>query len=74
LTTRDVDPDEPENTVSPEYVPVIVLLPGGAAAERHEPKPPLIRVATQSRVDPDLNVTEPLGVGIPPTPAVTVAE
>jgi len=71
---RGVDPDEPENTVSPEYVPVIVSLPAGALAERHEPKPPLIKVATQSNVDPDLNVTEPVGVGIPPTPVVTDAE
>jgi hypothetical protein len=73
VTIREVDPDEPENTASPAYVPVMVSLPAGAAEEGHEPLPP-DKVATHSTVDPDLNVTDPVGVGTPVAPVVTVAE
>jgi hypothetical protein len=71
LTASAVVPLEPENTVSPEYVPEIVSVPIGAAEEVHEPLP-LDNVAVQSGVDPAENVTEPLGV--PVTVDVTVAE
>jgi hypothetical protein len=73
LTTRDVVPVEPANTASPEYVPVIVSVPAGAAAELHEPEPP-DNVAVQSDVEPTANVTDPVGVGCPVTFVVTVAE
>jgi hypothetical protein len=73
-TTRDDEPIEPENTALPEYVPVIVSLPTGAAAEVHEPLPLTDSVAVQSAVDPVVNATDPCGVGIPTTFVVTVAE
>ena len=71
LTTSDVDPVEPANVLSPEYVPVIVSVPAGAADELHEPPPP-DNVAMQRGVEPVVNVTVPPGV--PPTLDVTVAE
>ena len=70
-TTKFVDPLDPENTVSPEYVPEIVSVPIGAAEELHDPLP-LDNVAIQSDVDPVENVTVPLGV--PVAVDVTVAE
>ena len=73
LTTSGVVPAEPTNTVSPEYVPVIVSFPTGAAAEGHEAVPP-DSVAIQSDVDPVVNVTVPVGVGNPVPLEVTVAE
>lgn len=75
LTVRagDVDPAEPANTPSPEYVPVIVSVPTGAADELQVPVPP-DSVAVQRVVDPVLNVTDPVGVGWPVTPVDTVAE
>jgi hypothetical protein len=73
LTSSVVVPLEPENTMSPEYVPVIVSLPAGAAEELQEPLPP-DNVAVQSGVDPAENVTDPVGVGCPVTVVVTVAE
>jgi hypothetical protein len=73
LTTRLVVPVEPENTLSPEYVPEIVSVPTGAAEELQEP-PPLDNVAVQSGVDPVEKVRDPLGVGNPVTVLVTVAE
>jgi len=73
LTTRLVVPLDPENTLSPEYVPEIVSVPIGAAEELQEPLP-LDNVAVQSVVDPVENVTDPVGVGMPATFVVTVAE
>jgi hypothetical protein len=73
LTTRDFVPVDPENTLSPEYVPEIVSVPIGAAEELQEPLP-LDNVAVQSVVDPVENVTDPVGVGMPATFVVTVAE
>ena len=49
-------------------------LPAGAAAERHEPVPFDDNVAVQSDVEPAVNATDPVGVGAPPAPVVTVAE
>jgi hypothetical protein len=74
LTTRDVVPIEPTNTVSPEYVPEIVSVPEGAAEEGHEPVPSLNNVAVQSGVDPLVKVTDPVGVGSPVPVVVTAAE
>jgi hypothetical protein len=74
LTTSGVVPVEPTNTVSPEYIPVIVSVPAGAAEEGHEAVPSLNNVAVQSGVDPLVNVTEPVGVGNPVPFDVTVAE
>jgi hypothetical protein len=62
------------NTVSPEYVPEIVLLPAGAAEELHELVPALDKVAVHSDVAPVVNMTEPLGLGSPVPLVVTVAE
>jgi hypothetical protein len=59
--------------VSPEYVPEIVSLPTGAVVALHEPFP-LDNVAVHSGVVPDLNVTDPVGVGNPEVLVVTVAE
>jgi hypothetical protein len=73
LTTREVVPVEPENTLLPEYAPEIVSVPIGAAEELQEPLP-LDNVAVQSVVDPVENVTDPLGVGMPVMFVVTVAE
>jgi hypothetical protein len=75
LTLRggDVVPAEPANTLSPEYVPVIVSVPTAAAEEVHEPLPP-DSVAVQSVVDPVVNLTEPVGMGSPVPTAVTAAE
>jgi hypothetical protein len=70
-TSRVVDPLDPKNTVSPEYVPEIVSVPTGAAVELQEPLP-FDKVAVHSGVDPVENVTDPLGV--PVTVDVTVAE
>jgi hypothetical protein len=72
FTTRDIVPVEPTNTTSPEYVPVIVSVPVGAAEEGQEPVPP-DKVAVQSDVDPAENVTVPVGVGCPVAFVVTVA-
>jgi hypothetical protein len=74
LTTRDVEPFEPENTALPEYVPVTVSVPTGAAADVHVPVPLLDNVAVQSAVEPVVNATDPCGVGMPTTFVVTVAE
>src|SRR5580704_15207259 len=74
LTTRLVVPVEPKNSVSPEYVPVMVSVPIGAAVEVQEPVPAPDSVATQSGVDPVENVTDPVGVGSPVTVDVTVTE
>jgi hypothetical protein len=73
LTTRGVVPVEPENTVLPAYVPVIVSFPTGAVEEVQEAVP-LENVTVQSCVDPAENVNEPLGVGTPVAVVVTVAE
>jgi hypothetical protein len=73
LTTREVVPVEPENTLLPEYAPEIVSVPIGAAEELQEPLP-LDNVAVQSVVDPVENVTDPLGVGMPVMFVVTIAE
>ena len=73
FTTRLVEPLEPENTPSPEYVPEIVSVPTGAAEEVHEPLPP-DSVAVHSGVNPVMNVTDPVGVGTPVAPVDTVAE
>jgi hypothetical protein len=73
LTTRVVAPAETPNTKSPEYVPVIVSFPAGAAEEGHEPLP-LDNVAVQSVVDPVVNVTVPLGVADAAPTGVTVVE
>jgi uncharacterized protein YaaQ len=74
LTTRLVVPVEPKNSVSPEYVPIMVSVPIGAAVEVQEPVPAPDSVATQSGVDPVENVTDPVGVGNPVTVDVTVTE
>jgi hypothetical protein len=71
LTTRLVDPLDPANTLSPEYVPEIESVPIGAAVELQEPLP-FDNVAVQSGVDPVENVTDPLGV--PVAVDVTFAE
>jgi hypothetical protein len=60
--------------VSPEYLPEIVLVPAGAAAEGHEAVPSLNNVAVQSWVDPLVKVTDPVGAGNPEPFVVTVAE
>lgn len=73
LTTRELVPDEPAKTSSPEYAPEIVSVPAGAAEELQEPLP-FDRVATQSGVDPVVKVTVPVGVGTPVALVVTVAE
>jgi hypothetical protein len=73
LTTRVVDPLEPEKSVSPEYVPEIGSLPTGAAVELHEPVP-FVNVAVHSGVGPVVNATDPVGVGTPEALVVTVAE
>jgi hypothetical protein len=72
LTTRDFVPVEPANVESPEYVPVIVSVPTGAAAELHDPVPLDNAGIVHSVVDPVVNVTEP--VGVPAPTGVTVAE
>jgi hypothetical protein len=72
LMTRRVLLD-PENTLSPEYVPVIVTLPSGVSAELHDPVP-FDSVAVHSGVEPAVNATAPVGVGIPATDVVTDAE
>ena len=72
LTVSEVVPVELPNTASPEYIPEIVSVPTGAAAELQEPIPP-DSGAVHSVVDPVENVTEPVGVGPAPT-GVTVAE
>jgi hypothetical protein len=74
LTTSGVVPLEPTNTVSPEYVPAIVSVPTGAAAEGHEAVPSLNSDAVQSGVEPLVKVTVPVGVGSPVPLDVTVAE
>jgi hypothetical protein len=67
-----VVPVEPMNTPSPEYDPVIVSVPTGAAEELHHP-PPNDSVAVHSGVVPAVNVTDPVGAGTPVAPVVTVA-
>ena len=69
----DVVPVEPANTLSPEYVPVIVSMPTAAAEELQVPLPP-DSIAVQSVVDPIVNVTEPVGMGGIAATGVTVAE
>jgi hypothetical protein len=71
LTVRVFVPVEPENWVSPEYVPETVSVPAGAAEELQEPLP-LDKDAVHSCVDPVVNVTDP--VGVPVAVDVTVAE
>ena len=70
MTTRVVVPLDPETMLLPEYVPVTVSVPTGAAEELQEALPP-DNVAVHSDVDPDEKVTDPLGV---PVPVDTVAE
>jgi hypothetical protein len=72
LTTRVVEPVEPEKLVSPEYVPEIGSLPTGAAEELHEPLP-FDNVAMHSVVGPVVKVTDPVGVK-PEALVVTLAE
>jgi hypothetical protein len=72
-TTRVVVPFEPENALSPEYVPEIESVPIGAADEVHEPLP-FDSVAVQRGVVPVRNTTDPVGAGNPFAPVVTVVE
>jgi hypothetical protein len=72
FTSRLVVPVDPEKSTSPEYAPEIVSLPTGAVVALHEPLP-LDNVAVQSDVAPEVNVTDPVGVGNPVVLAVTVA-
>jgi hypothetical protein len=73
FTTRLVDPVDPEKKLSPEYAPEIESVPPGAAEALQEPLP-LDNVAVQSDVDPDVKMTDPLGVGSPVAFVVTVVE
>jgi hypothetical protein len=73
FTTSVVIPLEPENWPSPEYVPVIVSVPTGAAVELQEPLP-ADNVAVHSNVVPIENVTDPVGEDNPVTVVDTAAE
>jgi hypothetical protein len=71
-TLKDIVPSDGENSESPEYDPVTVSLPGGAAVDVQDPAP-AERLAEHIVVDPTVNVTLP--VGIPdPVADVTMAE
>jgi hypothetical protein len=72
VTVSVVDPVEADSPIPPEYVAKTVSVPMGAADELQEPLP-LDSVAVHSDVEPVENVTDPVGVIMPPV-AATVAE
>ncbi len=69
FTTMVVVPEEAVNVLSPEYVPVTVLLPTGRAVEVQLPDPETRSPVVHKTVEPILNVTVPVGVPAPDTVA-----